>query len=91
MGPLTASLLTFLHKVTGSVLVLFGMVLFPMPIPVGLIMIALGLLLLAPYFKPVQMLVRRLRRKSETVDRSLRKIKGKCPPVIRTAIEKTAP
>ncbi|MEM9837900.1 MAG: PGPGW domain-containing protein [Pseudomonadota bacterium] len=91
MGPLTASLLTFVHKLTGSVLVLFGLVLFPMPIPVGLIMIAVGLLLLAPYFKPIQNLVRRLRRKSEHVDGALRKIKRRCPPVIRTAIEKTAP
>lgn len=91
MGPLTASLLTLLHKITGSVLVVFGVVLFPMPIPVGLIMIAFGLLLLAPYFKPVQNVVRHLRRKSEVVDRNLRKIKRRCPPVIRTAIEKTAP
>lgn len=91
MGPLTASLLTLLHKVTGSVLVVFGLVLFPMPIPVGLIMIAVGLLLLAPYFKPVQNIVRSLRRKSEKVDSAMRKIKRRCPPVIRTAIEKTAP
>lgn len=91
MGPLTASLLTLLHKVTGSVLVVFGLVLFPMPIPVGLIMIALGLLLLAPYFKPVQIVVRKLRIRFETVDTYLRKIKRRCPPVIRSAIEKTAP
>lgn len=91
MGPLTASLLTFLHKVIGSTLVLFGLVLSVTPIPVGLVMVAVGLLLLAPYFKPIQSLVRRLRRRSDTVDRSLRKIKRRCPPVIRTAIEKTAP
>ena len=91
MGPLTASLLTFLHKVTGSVLVVFGLVLFPMPIPVGLVMIAVGLLLLAPYFKPVQNVVRTLRRKSPHVDKALLKFKRRCPPVIRTAIEKTAP
>lgn len=91
MGPLTASLLTFVHKITGSVLVVFGIVLFPMPIPVGLIMIALGLLLLAPYFKPVQIMVRKLRCRFEAVDRFLRKIKRRCPPVLRTAIEKTAP
>ncbi|GGY50215.1 PGPGW domain-containing protein [Parvularcula lutaonensis] len=91
MGPLTASLLTLLHKVTGSALVIFGLVLFPLPIPVGLIMIALGLLLLAPYFKPVQNVVRKLRCRFTSVDSSLRKIKRRCPPVIRSAIEKTAP
>ncbi|NNU17584.1 hypothetical protein HK107_14730 [Parvularcula sp. ZS-1/3] len=91
MGPLTASLLTFVHKLTGSVLVVFGLVLFPLPIPVGLLMIAFGLLLLAPYFKPIQNAVRALRRRSPAVDNGLRKVKRRCPPVIRTAIEKTAP
>lgn len=91
MGPITASLLTFVHKLTGGILVLFGLVLFPMPIPVGLVMIAFGLLLLAPYFGPVQNLVRSLRRRSDLVDRNLRKIKERCPPVIKAAIEKTAP
>jgi hypothetical protein len=91
MGPLTASLLTLLHKVTGSVLVVFGMVLFPMPIPVGLLMIAFGLLFLAPYFKPVQVVVRRLRCRFSQVDNALLKVKRRCPPVLRTAIEKTAP
>jgi len=91
MGPLTASILTLLHKITGSVLVLFGLVLFPMPIPVGLVMIAVGLLLLAPYFRPVQIMVRSLRRRSDKVNSALLKIKEKCPPVIRSAIEKTAP
>jgi hypothetical protein len=80
-----------LHKLTGSVLVVFGIVLFPMPIPVGLLMIALGLLFLAPYFKPVQMMVRSLRRRSANVDSALRRVKRRCPPVLRMAIEKTAP
>jgi hypothetical protein len=77
--------------VTGSVLVLFGIVLFPMPIPVGLVMIAFGLLLLAPYFKPVQMVVRRLRCRFSAVNNAMLKMKRRCPPVIRSAIEKTAP
>lgn len=88
---MTASLLTLLHKIVGSVLVLFGMVLFPMPIPVGLVMIAFGLLMLAPHFHPVQRVVRSLRRRSVAVDRALLKVKQRCPAVIRSAIEKTAP
>ena len=91
MGPLTASLLTLLHKVTGGVLVIAGLIVFPMPIPLGLIMIAIGLLLLAPYFHPIQRIVRALRRRSSHVDSALRRFKERCPPVIRTAIEKTAP
>ncbi|MEE4209012.1 MAG: PGPGW domain-containing protein [Parvularcula sp.] len=91
MGALAASILTFLHKVTGGLLVVFGIVLFPMPIPVGLVMIALGLLFLAPYFKPVQIFVRSLRRRYGPVDRALLRIKQRCPSVLRSAIEKTAP
>jgi hypothetical protein len=91
MGPLTASLLALLHKLTGGVLVVFGIVLFPMPIPVGLVMIAFGLLFLAPYFKPVQMVVRSLRCRFSNVDGALRRVKRRCPPVLRVAIEKTAP
>lgn len=91
MEPIAASLLALVHKVTGSVLVLAGMVVLPMPIPLGLIMIALGLAMLAPYFKPVQNLVRHLRRKSPIVDRNLVRFKHRCPRVIRVTIEKTNP
>jgi len=91
MDPLTASLLTMLHKLIGGVLVVAGLVLFPMPIPIGAIMIAIGLLFLAPYFKPIQKLVRTMRQRFEPVNKAMLSIKTKCPPVIRKAIEKTAP
>jgi len=89
--PFAASFLALIHKLVGSILVLFGIVLFPMPIPVGLIMIALGLAMLAPYFKPIQKLVRHIRRKSPMVDRNMVRFKDRCPKVIRTTIEKTNP
>lgn len=91
MEPFAASVLALIHKLTGSVLVLFGIVLFPLPIPVGLIMIALGLAMLAPYFKPIQNLVRYIRKKSPLVDRNMVRFKHRCPRVIRMTIEKTNP
>ena len=91
MEPIAASLLALVHKLTGSLLVLFGIVVLPMPIPLGLIMIALGLAMLAPYFKPIQKLVRHIRRKSPVVDRNMVRFKHKCPRVIRVTIEKTNP
>lgn len=91
MEPFAAGLLALAHKITGSALVLFGIVILPMPIPLGLILIALGLAMLAPYFKPIQKLVRHLRRKSPLVDRNMVKFKDKCPRVIRMTIEKTNP
>ncbi len=87
----TAGLLALLHKITGSFLVLAGMVVLPMPIPLGLIMIALGLALLAPYFKPVQKLVRNLRRKYPKMDDAMLRLKHRSPRVIQVTIEKTNP
>lgn len=89
--PLAASLLALVHKLTGTMLVLFGVVLFPMPIPLGLILIALGLALLAPYFPPIQALVRSIRRKSPKVDEWMIRFKERCPRVIQITIEKTNP
>ena len=91
MGPLTASILALLHQIVGSVLVVVGLALSVTPIPVGLVMTAVGLLLLAPYFRPIQNVVRAMRCRFAAVDKSLRSIKHRCPPVIRSAIEKTAP
>ena len=87
----TAGLLAILHKITGGILVLFGMVLLPMPIPLGLVLMVLGLALLAPYFVPIQRVVRQLRKKYPKVDDTMRRLKHKCPPVIKSAIEKTCP
>lgn len=91
MEPFAASFLALIHKIFGGLLVLCGVVLFPMPIPLGLILIVLGLALLAPYFKPVQALIRRIRRKSPAVDRAMLKLKARAPRVIQITIEKTNP
>lgn len=88
---MTAGLLALLHKITGSVLVLLGAVLLPMPIPLGLIFLVFGLALLAPYFVPVQKFIRHMRRKYPAFDEKMLSIKSRCPKVIQTAIEKTSP
>ncbi|ADM08513.1 hypothetical protein PB2503_02172 [Parvularcula bermudensis HTCC2503] len=91
METVTASLLALIHKITGGLLVMAGFVVLPMPIPLGLIMIALGLAMLAPYFSAVQALVRTIRRKSPVVNDAMVKFKQKCPRVIQITIEKTNP
>ncbi|WP_370339274.1 PGPGW domain-containing protein [Parvularcula marina] len=90
MEPFAASFLALIHKLVGSILVLFGIVVLPTPIP-GILLIAIGLALLAPYFRSVQKLVRFIRRKSPMVDRNMVRFKDRCPKVIRTTIEKTNP
>ena len=80
-----------IHQALGSVLVVVGAILAPTPIPIGLILLTIGLALLTPYMPPVQTLVRAIRRKWPHVDISLRRHRHRMPPVIRQAIDKTHP
>ncbi|HNR78345.1 MAG TPA: hypothetical protein PKM48_14520 [Parvularculaceae bacterium] len=84
-------LLPIFHQVLGGVLVVTGAILTPTPIPIGLILLTIGLALLAPYAPPVQALVRAIRVKWPNVDRSLRRHHAKFPPIIRTTIDRTHP
>jgi hypothetical protein len=80
-----------IHQALGSVLVVVGAILAPTPIPIGLLLLTIGLALLAPYMPPVQGLLRAIRRKWPNVDGSLRRHRDRMPPVIRLAIDKTHP
>ncbi|WP_031549382.1 PGPGW domain-containing protein [Parvularcula oceani] len=91
MDAVSAGLLALAHKVAGSVMLLFGVVLFPLPIPFGLILIALGLAFLAPYVAPARAVIRALRSRAPLLDRAMAKYAHRCPSVVRTAIERTAP
>ncbi|MEZ5921853.1 MAG: hypothetical protein R3C60_10935 [Parvularculaceae bacterium] len=84
-------MLAIFHQVLGGMLVVTGAILAPTPVPIGLIMLTIGLALLAPYMPPVQALVRSIRRKWPSVDRSLKRHHHRFPPIIRTTIDKTHP
>lgn len=84
-------MLPIFHQVTGSILVVAGLILTPTPVPFGLIMLTIGLALLAPYVKPVQRLVRAIRRRWPKVDAMMRRNRDRFPPVIRATIDKTHP
>jgi UPF0716 family protein affecting phage T7 exclusion len=79
------------HQLLGGVLVVVGAILTPTPIPLGLIMLTIGLTLLAPYLAPVQSLIRTIRRKWPNVDASLRRHRHRMPAVIQSTIDKTHP
>ena len=91
MDAVSAGLLALAHKLVGSVLLLFGVVLFPLPIPVGLPLIALGLAFTAPYFAPSRMLIRALRTRVAILDRVMTQHAHRCPSVVRQTIARTAP
>ncbi len=84
-------MLPVIHQLTGSTLVLAGLVVLPLPIPLGLIMLTVGLALLAPYVPAVQRFVKHLRTRSPGLDRSMRRHRHRFPLVIRRTIDKTHP
>ncbi|MEO1311960.1 MAG: hypothetical protein AAFV51_13505 [Pseudomonadota bacterium] len=83
--------LPLLHRILGSVSLVFGLVLLPLPIPLGLPLLIVGLALWAPYLPFVQGWVRSLRRKYPNLNAQLLRYREKVPPVIRTTIDKTHP
>ncbi|MEM8937697.1 MAG: PGPGW domain-containing protein [Pseudomonadota bacterium] len=84
-------MLPIIHQVFGSTLVVAGLIVLPLPIPLGLIMLTIGLALLAPYIPAVQRLIRKLRAKQPLMDQWLRRHKERFPPVIKRTIDKTHP
>ena len=84
-------MLAIFHQIMGSVLVVAGIVVLPLPIPLGLLMLVIGLALLAPYIIPVQNLVRSLRRKNTKLNDQLVRWREKFPPVIQKTIDRTHP
>jgi len=84
-------MLPLLHKILGSTALLFGAVLLPLPIPLGLPLLVIGLALWAPYLPFVQGWVRSLRRKYPNLNAQLIRYRERVPPVIQKTIDKTHP
>ena len=84
-------MLALFHQLLGGVLFLTGLVVLPLPIPLGLLMIIIGLALLAPYMLPVQNIIRSIRRKNAMLNTRLLLWRAKMPPVIQKTIDKTHP
>lgn len=82
-------MMTIIHKIGGLLLVIVGLIVLPMPIPLGLIMITIGLALLAPYMPMVQRLIVTLRTKWPTIDASLIRNRHRFPQIVKTTIDKT--
>ena len=79
-------MLPIVHQVFGSLLVVVGLIVLPLPIPFGLIMLTIGFALLAPYIPAVQRLIRYMRGKWPNLDEQLRRYRHRMPPVIKKTI-----
>jgi len=84
-------MLPVVHQVIGSVLVVTGLIVLPLPLPFGLIMLTIGFALLAPYIPAVQRFIKFLRAKWPKFDLTLRRYRDRFPPVIKSTIDKTHP
>ncbi|MEM8985597.1 MAG: hypothetical protein AAGC95_02645 [Pseudomonadota bacterium] len=84
-------MLALWHQLLGGTFIAAGMVMLPLPIPLGLLFLTIGLALMAPYVPAFQGVIRNLRTRYPRLDTSLVNIRDKAPPVIRTTIDKTKP
>ena len=84
-------MMPLVHQISGTVLVLVGLIVLPLPLPFGLIMLTIGFALLAPYIPAVQRLLRHLRSRWPDLDAALRRYRHKFPPIIKKTIDKTNP
>jgi len=79
------------RAIIGWMLIICGVILVPLPIPFGLILIALGLLFVAPSSPTIRRAIRKLRRRYPGLDNQLERIRPYVPLFISRIIEVTRP
>jgi len=77
--------------VLGGFLVISGIIITPLPIPTGIIMIAIGLSILITHSQWVRAKIRDLRAKYKEFSQKLNNIKDKLPKFAKKMIEDTDP
>ncbi len=77
--------------ITGLGLVIGGAILLPTPVPVGAVMLLVGLYLLARVSRRARLLVVWLRRRLPAVSRFLNDNRHRVPPRVRHFIDRTDP
>lgn len=73
------------------VLIVIGVILFPLPIPFGLAMIVTGLAMLVSSSPVVARWLKRLRRRNQGTDRAIRTIESGLPEVLAGPLRTTDP
>lgn len=78
-------------RILALVFLISGIILFPLPIPFGLIFILIGLMLLVSSNQQVANYFKKYRKSHPDIDEGIRHFKEKTPPIIRKPIEMTDP
>ena len=81
----------FLIRLIAILLLIAGLIIFPLPIPFGLILIIIGLTLLISSSSKVADMIKTFRKTHPDIDREIRHIKEKTPPIIKHPLEITEP
>ena len=76
-------------RVIGIVFVLLGIILGIAPIPIGWLMMLIGLMFLIPTTPSVARMIQRLRRRSATVDRAFHGLTRRAPMPYRRVLKET--
>ena len=84
-------MLSLVHHLLGGSFIAAGIVLLPLPIPLGLLFLLTGIALLAPYNAATQTVVRNMRTRFPRIDRTMRRWRDQAPGFIRKVIDKTKP
>ncbi|MEM1370721.1 MAG: hypothetical protein AAGG72_00690 [Pseudomonadota bacterium] len=77
--------------VVATFIIIVGLILFPLPIPFGAPLMAIGLILLISVSKPVAKALRRLRSRTPWLDNVIRKGEGLLPKGMRRILMPTDP
>lgn len=84
-------LLKPLRILAGSLLVIGGIIVTPMPLPLGIIMIIFGTSILVTELPLVRLYVRQLRKRFASLSARLNRLKPHLPSFARRLIEDTDP
>ena len=77
--------------VGGVLLIVAGLLVLPLPVPVGLLMIILGVSLLVPAIPALARYLKRIRRRYPITSQRLNHISPRLPRFVRRVIEETDP
>lgn len=84
-------MLRLLFDLLGLLFIGVGIILFPTPLPLGMILISIGVLLLAANEEIVQKEIRKQRRTHPRFDSLLRKLSKHSPRFLGEIVKKTDP
>lgn len=90
-APPRRPLIRVINGVAGSVILVAGIIIAPTPIPIGVVLIAIGLFMLSVESRRVRRLVRWLRGRAGAVDRALRRAEPRLPRSLAHMLHLTDP